>query len=146
MDGDRVRRRGFWARAWVRRSLAGLLAVAVLTPLVVDDLRVRGRLASTRDHLASTRLDLTRTRTELHARTRELTSTRVDLDERTRERDELQARLDVTNAELAGVRNSLGEAQSRINLQAGQIATLRSCLNGVTQALLYVADGYYSLA
>lgn len=142
----RSRLESVWSRRWFRRAV-GIAALAVaVTPVAVDDLRVRSRLTSTRDQLHTTEMALTRTRSDLEGTRRELRTTRADLETRTRERDGLRNQLDATNAELAGVRGSLSEAQSRLNLQAGQIATLKSCLSGVVQALVYVADGYYGLA
>lgn len=138
--------RATWNKRWVRRAVAVVMLLGVASPLVADDLRTRSRLDTTRERLHTTELRLTRTRADLDGTRRELASTRTELDARTRERDDLRARLDATNAELAGVRGSLSEAQSRLNLQAGQIATLKSCLSGVAQALIYVADGYYGLA
>lgn len=141
-----ARVRATWNRRWVRRTVAVVVLLAAAGSLVADDLGTRSRLDATRERLHTTELRLTRTRADLDGTRRELASTRTDLDARTRERDDLRARLDATNAELAGVRGSLSEAQSRLNLQAGQIATLKSCLSGVAQALIYVADGYYGLA
>lgn len=138
--------RAAYNRRWVRRSVAVVTLLAVLSPLVADDLGTRSRLDATRRRLHATDVRLTRTRADLDGTRRELASVRTELGTRTRERDDLRARLDATSAELAGVRGSLSEAQSRLNLQAGQIATLKSCLSGVAQALVYVADGYYGLA
>lgn len=149
-EGARLARpgrlRAFWRHPWARRALAVLAAGALASPLVVDDLGTRSRLADTRTRLQANQLALTRTRADLSGARKDLAATRKDLAATRVERDTLQAKLDATTAELTGVRGSLSEAQSRLNLQAGQIATLKSCLGGVVQALVYIGDGYYGLA
>jgi hypothetical protein len=47
---------------------------------------------------------------------------------------------------LGGVTNSLSDARSRLNIQSGQIETLKSCLNGVSTALTDVAYEDYTSA
>jgi len=55
-------------------------------------------------------------------------------------------RLQSAQKELAGVRGSLNEANTKVNLQASQIETLKSCLNGVSAALHYAAYSDYDAA
>jgi len=64
---------------------------------------------------------------------------RTDLADRTGERDDLQARLAVASEELEGVRGSLVSGFTALGLQGEQIASLDSCLNGLSRALLQLA-------
>jgi hypothetical protein len=56
----------------------------------------------------------------------------------------VQKALSTAQAQFRGVRTSLSDANGRINVQSGQIETLKSCLNGVSIALNDVAYNDYS--
>lgn len=135
-------------RRWRRhlRPIAVGLLVAVLAAVgIATDVGVRNRLDETRDRLARTAKSLDETTAALKESRAELATTKSTLSSTIAERDRLKADLDARVAELAGVRGTLNEAQNRLNLQAGQIETLKSCLNGVVQALGYAAyEDYYS--
>jgi hypothetical protein len=129
-------------RSWARLAVVGvglLLLVGGIGALLRHDLQQGDKLNATRAELASTSAELAGTKKDLQTRSQELRSTQ-------KERDGLKAELSAKTTELAGVRGTLTSAESKLNLQAGQIATLKSCLNGVTSALGYAAQGYYSAA
>lgn len=86
-----------------------------------------------------------RDHTRLVANRHALTSSKAALAKTIGQRDALDKGLDYANlkitdlrAEIAGIQTSLGRARSRVELQAGQIDTLKTCLNGVSRALGYV--------
>jgi hypothetical protein len=47
---------------------------------------------------------------------------------------------------LKGLQTSLNDVQTQVSLQAGQIDVLKTCLDGVSNALSYAAYGQYSAA
>jgi len=124
-----------------RRVIIGLVAVTIiasLSTLTAWGLDTRSRLADTEDTLASTEATLAQTEDTL-------ADTRSTLAQRTRERDSFRNKYNDTRTELKGVKNSLTKARNRIELQAGQIDILKTCLDGVAGALIYVSYGdYYS--
>jgi hypothetical protein len=131
---------------WRRRGLIGaaiLVALALLTVGVMRDVGTRDRLGKTRQALEAARVDLKSTKASLTTTRSELTTRTSELTSRTAERDGLKKELDARIAELAGVRGTLSQSENRVNIQAGQIETLKSCLNGVTNALVYAADSDY---
>ncbi len=83
--------------------------------------------------LADTRADLGVTRSKL----RQL---RNDTREQEKQKAVLVADLTAKQAELDALKASLLSTEGRVNVQAGTIATLRSCLDGVTLALVQVAN------
>ena len=93
--------------------------------------------------LADTKTELSDTVDELEATNRELTSTKNTLTVRTNERDGLQGDLEAKQAELATTQGALNDARGKVDLQASVIEDLRTCLNGVADALLYLSDFYY---
>lgn len=127
------------------RTVIGAVAIIVVAVAVSSDLGVRSRLDRARLDLAGSRSELERTSDQLGTTWAELDTTKEALASSTSERDAVRSELDATLAELAGLRGSLGDAQDRLNLQAGQIETLKSCLNGVSEALGHAAyDDYRS--
>jgi chromosome segregation ATPase len=131
---------------WRRRGLIGgavVMALALITAGVMRDVGTRDRLAKTRHALEATRVDLKSTKALLASAQSELSSTQSQLTSRTGERDQLKKDLDAKIAELSGVRGTLNQSENRVNIQAGQIETLKSCLNGVTNALVYAANSDY---
>lgn len=118
-------------------AAAALIVVGVA---VVNDQGVRSRLGDTRSTLRSVQASLADTTTNLDATTAKLATSDAALAATTTERNTLKGELDAKAAELGGVKGTLTDAQSRIDLQAGQIETLKSCLNGVSNALSYAAD------
>jgi septal ring factor EnvC (AmiA/AmiB activator) len=135
------------------RRLAVGAAVIIIGVLVLNDIGTHERLFDTRTALAVARDDLRDTRGRLTTTQRELAgtqgrlaSTESELSARTKERDDLRAQVDTKNSELVGVRGSLTAAEGRVNLQASHIETLKSCLNGVSEALVHAARGDYSAA
>jgi hypothetical protein len=137
----RTTRGSRWARRprWMVPVALGVAVSAAVGSGVRADLDVRSRLDATRGELASTRIDLERTSATLRTTEADLVATDGALVSATTERDALEADLDARLAELEGVRGSLGDARSRLDLQAGQIETLKSCLNGVSSALSFAA-------
>lgn len=125
-----------------RQVLIALGAVCALAALVVTTLHILGthdRLNRTRTNLASTRATLEDTRADLSATKGELSETKSDLTTRTSERDALQGELDIT-------KSNLSDARGKVDLQASVIEDLRYCLDGVAEAMVDLADGYWSSA
>ncbi len=144
---DDMRRSGGRSRfavVWVTVAVllvAGLATAATLTHLQTRDelQQARNQLASTENRLAKTTVALDETQGELDESQTTLASTR-DRFEATKGRLRRKAQ------QLTGVRGSLDGAQDRLDLQSNQIESLKSCLNGVSNALSYVAYSDYSAA
>lgn len=121
--------------------VAALTGIGLLTAGALGYVDTRRDLTQTRSTLTSTRQQLTDVTTKLSASEASLAKARTDL------RSQI-AKLQASQRELAGVRGTLGEAESRIDLQAGQIETLKSCLTGVSSALYYAGqyDGSAAVA
>lgn len=132
-------------RRWTMRAGAGLAALA-LVALVVSDLGVRNQLDHTNGVVSASAATLRTTQGDLASTKAELVDTKTQLAATTTERDALRTERDAQSSELSGVKGSLSDAQSRTNLLAGQIETLKSCLNGVSSSLSYFADEYYTSA
>ncbi len=132
---------------WVAITVAGAALATLVGIGVQNDLSTRGRLTTTRHTLASTRTDLETTRTQLATTTADLSSTKLDLTSTKAALEKANSDLSAKEQELSGVRNSLSDAHNQLTMQAGQIETLKSCLNGVVTALSDVADDdYYGAA
>jgi len=132
-----------------RVALVATGVVAILALLAVTTLHIVGthdRLNRTRDTLAATESDLSDTRDELDVTSEKLTSTEDELSTRTTERNKARADLADAEAELGATTSALNDARGKVDLQASQIEDLRTCLVGVMDALLYVADGFYMAA
>lgn len=121
--------------------LASALALAVFGAAVGWVLEVqRAHDLNQRAHdLKTTRATLTATSVVLSSTKADLESTRGDL---TQTRSELTA----AKADAAKTKGSLSGAEHRLDLQAGQIATLKTCLGGVQRALSYVAYSDFNSA
>lgn len=104
-------------------ALAAAVAVVVLALAlgIANNVGTHRRLDDTREDLASTDRDLATTRGELAARTAE--------------RDDVQNKLTAAEKELGGTKQSLSDTRTKVDAQAGQIAALKTCLNGVLTSL-----------
>jgi hypothetical protein len=100
-------------------------------------------LEGARDDLTSTQTDLDRTATSLSVTQDQLAETEGELSETTAERNQLEGKVRSLKADLRGVRGTLNEANADLELQAGQISTLKTCLNGVSIAFDRVLDFDY---
>jgi len=128
-----------WRRRLLTLGCAAVLLLAVVAVglVVANEIGTHHRLDRTRTELSATESQLASTRAKLGATTRDLAG-------RTTERDALQSQLNDVNTQLQGVRGTLSDTQNRVSLQAGQISSLKSCLNGVSTALSDAAYGDYS--
>ena len=124
-------------RPWRIVLLAAVVAMALATAsiLLLNEVGTHDRLARTRQQLASTSSKLRDTATELATTQSTLMSTQSDLATRTTERDSARSQLSDVQNQLAGVKGTLSDAQSRVNLQSGQLTILKTCLAGVSTAL-----------
>jgi hypothetical protein len=127
-------------------ALAAFAAFAVLSITASHIVGTHDRLNRTRDVLASTETDLKDTTTELNETRDDLSASQADLKERTSQRDAAQNKLSDTQAELDSTVASLDDARGKVDLQASVIEDLRTCLDGVASAAIYMADGYYMSA
>lgn len=124
---ERSRPGGGWRRVLV------IVVVVVLVTAGVATASVAGyRLNRTLDH---TEADLASRSRTLGETEQELEATRIDLQTTKRERDELRAKAEDLRLDLGGLRGTLQKAENKVELQAGQIGTLKTCLNGVSLAL-----------
>lgn len=97
----------------------------------------QARLGDTLGTLKSTRVDLASTTTSLQ-------TTKASLQTTTTELNSTKKALTTKVQQLAGVRNNLSDVKHNVTIQATQIETLKSCLNGVSIALGDLANGDYS--
>ena len=124
--------------------LAATLVSAAL--LGWNDVQTHHHLTATHGHLTSARSSLTRVGADLSATQTRLAATQSELDTTQADLDQTKQSLAAVKQRLGGVSNSLSDAKSRLNVQSGQIETLKSCLNGVSLALSDAAYGDYSSA
>lgn len=126
---------------WGKRVvIAALVCLTVIAGIGwVQQIRTSNDLERRTRDLETTRSTLTATRADLSSTTDELKSTKTELAKRIKSLKQTTAELDRANGKLSGARD-------RLDLQAGQIATLRICLGGVQRALSDVAYGDFSSA
>ena len=135
-------------------AIAGAVAVAIAVALLgVNDAgahsrltKTRGNLASTQSTLTATKADLGSTQQHLSATQQHLSATKADLDTANATKARLHDALVSTQQELSGVRGNLANTQNQLNLQAGQMSVLKTCLSGVATAFSADLDGDYSAA
>lgn len=126
---------------------AALMACLIVVAALVVHLNVRSDLDSTREILAATASRLDTTSATLAETEGTLATTEENLTETTAERNNLQSEVKILQGRLAGIQGSLDDARDQMNLQAGQITTLKACLSGVSIALTNVLKGdYYGAA
>ena len=107
---------------------------------------VRSDLRQTARTLAATQSEMQATEVHLENTTTKLDLTDARLDQTASQRDDLQQRVEEMRIDLKGLKGSLDEAQNTVQLQTGQIAVLKTCLDGVTEATSDILYGYYSAA
>ena len=135
-------------------AIAGAVVVVVAVALLgINDAGAHSRLTKTRGNLASTQSTLTATKADLgstqqHLSTTQqhLSTTKADLEVANATKVRLHDALVSTQQELSGVRGNLTNTQNQLNLQAGQMAVLKTCLSGVATAFSADLDGDYSAA
>lgn len=129
-------------RTLLVRSAIGIVMACLVAAAItgwVQYNHTQDRLRETRHQLSDTQASLDFTKDQLSATRGELTTTRGTL-------KTTQDELGSTKEELAKSLGSLNNAQDRLDLQAGQIDTLQTCLHGVSEALTDVAYGAYDAA
>lgn len=144
---DQARRASHWSRPQI--IVIALLAVALLIlagGAGYWQKRTSDDLEATRQALSQTETDLASTSKSLAQTTRRLNSKQMQLDAKTSELADVQTQLGQAQRQLSGVQGSLNKAQDRLDLQANQIETLKSCLNGVSSSLSYAAQNDYTSA
>jgi hypothetical protein len=131
------------ARKLTATAACALLVAGVAT-LAMNDRGTHQRLSHTRaalqasqQRLHSTESVLSQTQADLSDANADLASTKANL-------TKVEATLKSKEQTLVGVQNSLSDAKTSVTVQAGQIQSLKSCLNGVQIALSDVAYGDYS--
>jgi hypothetical protein len=141
-----TRRRPLWLF-----GLAAAAIVIVIGLLAANDAGAHGQLAATRRRLAdteatlsSTNLKLNSTRTQLASTRGELSKNKSSLAAANSAKAQLQTQLSSTQAQLVGVRGNLSDTQNQLNLQAGQLAIVKTCLSGFATALNADLNGDYS--
>lgn len=143
--------RGGRSESWDRRRWLTVAASAAAFVLIVGAIfvhvGVRRDLSRTRTQLASTSQTLEQTASDLESTKSDLKTTQDNLTETESERDSLSTENEVLQGKIQGVQGSLNDARSELGLQAGQISTLKTCLNGVAIALRDVLNNdYYGAA
>ena len=134
------------SRGPLRRAVLPLVAAALAVGIAVVAAVGWAKFQSTSEELSVTRstlrvasAELVETSDALDDTRRILTSTEDDL-------EISEGDLERVRSELRRTEGSLSSAQSRMDLQANQIATLRTCLDGVSNALSYAAYSQYGQA
>jgi hypothetical protein len=133
--------------------VAGVAVLAAVAVLALNDRGTHSRLAASRAAFASSQGHLKATKAELATTVAELIQTKSDLTTANGDLETTKATLAATQKSLAakeqdlvGVRNNLNQVKNSVTIQAAQIETLKSCLNGVSIALSDAAYGDYSSA
>lgn len=127
--------------------LAGVVVLGLdarATHQALDE--TRQSLRATEATLASTQSELATAETELATTLTDLTGTKTELASVEKALADVKKQLAGKEQDLRGVRNNLAEVKSSVTIQAGQIETLKNCLNGVSIALSDAAYGDYSAA
>ena len=118
-----------------------VLAVAIVLVLLGGAVAAAATEVDTHHDLQDTRDDLDATKTRLRTTRVSLAGTKKNLARRTTERDSARNDLASARRQLTGVQQSLSDSEHQVDIQAGQIETLRVCLNGIFTALGYAAEG-----
>lgn len=139
------------AHRWrgLRRGVLVLTALALaagLTVLGVNDLQTHHRLHHTQLDLAATQSSLWLVRNDLSDVRSKLINSQTQLGVTLTSLRASEKKLAADEQELQGLRNSLSDAKGRVTVQSGQIETLKSCLNGVSIALVDAANLDYASA
>lgn len=120
-------------------TVASVLVAGLVAAATVLHLDVRGELVDTRADLASTRKTLASTEADLEARTSDLESTRDSLETAEENLRSTDRQLRKAQRQLRGIRGTLASAEEQLGLQSHQIEVLKTCLNGVNNALVELA-------
>lgn len=138
-------------RSLIVKGLAGVLVLAAVALLALNDFgthqqlaQSRGAFSTSQTDLRATQVKLTDTGTELTAVQGKLASTDATLTTTKKTLATTKQTLAAKVQDLAGVRNSLTDVRSSLTIKSGQIETLKSCLNGVSIALRDLANGDYA--
>jgi hypothetical protein len=137
------------SRPRVRGVLFGMLLIVLVAGAAIASYLYKvtsDDLDSTRAELASTQESLETTKANLATSQRSLDDTKAGLVATTGDLQDSEQKLRAARQQLKGLHGSLENAQDRLDLQANQIETLKTCLNGVSSALSYVAYSDYSAA
>lgn len=126
--------------------LGTLVLVVLATAAGFWQFETQQKLDAARADLATTRQALQATVATLGETEDQLSSTQLELDDTTADLEATETKMRATQRRLTGVRGSLDDAENRLDLQANQIETLKSCLNGVSDALIYVAYNNFNAA
>jgi cell division protein FtsL len=131
-----------------RARVIGVVALAavVLASATAGFLFLSGELRETREQLAAQTSELNTTKGQLKETAANLADTRSTLAQTMQERDGLKKQVNKLTVDLKGVKGTLQEAQNTVELQTGQIATLKTCLGGVSEAMNDIVYGYYNAA
>ncbi len=124
--------------AW--KIAVAVLAVLALTGLVFAVMQTN-TLAKTRRDLATS--ERTSVRMEV-----DLTSTRETLAETRTKLSDRETTIEALESQVLGLRGRTNRQADELRFQESQIATLKGCLEGVTNALIYLShsDGYSAMA
>ncbi|HET7489955.1 MAG TPA: hypothetical protein VFJ85_18660 [Acidimicrobiales bacterium] len=112
---------------WLVAGVAVLLIAVAGGIGVRIDMGARDDLQRAKEQVADMKVDVRATKAELAAITAD--------------RDAFKAQLDARTAELDGAKGTLKDAQSRLNLQSDQLDTVRACIHGIEDAIVYAAQG-----
>lgn len=127
-------------------SLGAVVLLAAVTGASYAYQQTVNDLETTRAELGSTRDELDTTNSTLAETEDSLTDSRSELADTSNQLQQAQTRLRSARRNLSGLQGSLNNAQDRLDLQANQIETLKSCLDGVTTAMSYAAYSNYGAA
>lgn len=145
-----IARTGLWSRKRILTTVLVMLVVCSAAGAAgywQDEAhRNQVRLAATQHDLAGARHQVTETTASLDQTRGQLDQARAKLSDTTGRLRTAQGKLRDTRQEAAGLQGSLDSAQDRLDLQANQIDTLKSCLSGVVTSMGYAGQGDYGAA
>ena len=116
-DGGRS---GFFAKRTLVFAIPCVVLALALVGSGIYGYTTHNTLNSTKSTLARTRTDLIDANSELHL---------------------AQAKADDLNGQLGDTKDRLSASQHRVDLQADQIQNLRTCLDGITTAIVRAGNG-----
>lgn len=125
---------------------ACMLLLLALGMLGYDYQRTVGDLEETQANLSTTEGQLVSTADELNETERSLSDSRSQLAAVRNDLERTAQKLRSARRDMTGLEGTLDSAQDRLDLQANQIQTLQTCLQGVSNALTYVSYSDFGAA
>lgn len=97
----------------------------------------QGELTTVSEALADAKDEIAQAEERLNRRKAKLVMAQAELDEKTRRLRAVNQSLAAAQVRQSGLESTLDDAFSQLDLQASQIETLKTCLDGVSNAFVY---------